>query len=110
MVEFDPARGSEQAGTRPAVVVSNDINNRNSTVVIVAAITKTVPEKHYPQNVFLPGGVLPEDGTIMGGQLLTVAKERLLRYRGELSGEQTEELNEALRISLGLPRGVRPAD
>lgn len=38
-VEFDPVRGSEQGGTRPALVLQNDRGNRSSSVTIVAAIT-----------------------------------------------------------------------
>jgi mRNA interferase MazF len=102
MVDFNPARGSEQAGVRPAVVVSNEINNQHSPVVIVAAMTKTVPAKHYPQNVHMPSGSpLPKEGTILCGQLNTVAKERLGDFRGELDDPQISQLNLALRMSLG---------
>jgi mRNA-degrading endonuclease toxin of MazEF toxin-antitoxin module len=45
-------------------VVSNDINNNHSPVVIVAAITKTIPKKQYPYNVDLPAGLLRLSGTI----------------------------------------------
>lgn len=68
MVDFNPARGSEQAGERPALVVSNDIGNQHASVVIVAAITSTIPSKQYPQCVPLPGrpeGPLPRPGTIL---------------------------------------------
>jgi mRNA interferase MazF len=44
-VEFDPVRGSEQGGLRPALVVQNDIGNRYSPTTVVAAITRTLPSK-----------------------------------------------------------------
>jgi mRNA interferase MazF len=103
MVDFDPARGSEQAGTRPALVVSNDVNNQHSPVVTVAAITKTIPKKQYPFNVHLPAGVLPREGTIMCGQILTIDKARLMRHRGELDDAAMADVSEAIRVSLGLP-------
>jgi mRNA interferase MazF len=105
MVDFNPARGSEQAGMRPAVVVSNDINNEHSPVVIVAALTRTIPSRNYPQNVSLPAdSPLPDAGTILGGQLYTIDRARLERHRGDLSEVQLRELDRALAISLSLPR------
>lgn len=80
MVDFSPARGSEQAGTRPALVVSNDVDNQHSPVVILAAITSILPTKRYPFNVHLPAGPLPNEGTIMCGQLMTVDKTRLFAF------------------------------
>lgn len=103
-VDFGTPRGSEQAGRRPAVVVSNDINNRHGKVVIVAAITKTVPTKAYPFNVDLPAGILELPGTIYCGQLLTIDKTRLMRNRGTLDATKLDELNRALAVAIGLPK------
>lgn len=101
-VDFNPARGSEQAGIRPAVVVSNDVNNQHSPVIVVAAITSKV-RRTYPQNVMLPqGSPLPLKSVILGNQLTTVAKARLGRHRGQLDAGRREELNRALRLSLDL--------
>jgi mRNA interferase MazF len=100
-VDFNPARGSEQAGVRPAVVVSNDVNNQHSPVVIVAAMTKTIPSQQYPQNVHVPAGAMQE-GTIYGGQLYTISKERLGAYRDSLDDSLREQLDNALAVSLGL--------
>ena len=44
LVNFNPARGSEQAGIRPALIIQNDTGNRVSTTTIVAAISSTVRE------------------------------------------------------------------
>jgi mRNA interferase MazF len=103
MVDFNPARGSEQAGVRPAVIVSNDTNNQHAPIVVVCAITKTVPEKRYPQNVHLDAGrPLPLEGTILGNQLYTIAKDRLGGFRGDLEPDQVNHLNHALRVALGV--------
>jgi mRNA interferase MazF len=108
-VDFGEPRGSEQAGHRPAIVVSNDVNNQHSPVVIVAAITKTIPKKQYPYNVDLPAGALRLDGTIYCGQLLTVDKTRLISYKGDLDEAKFAELDRALVVALGLPKhGVAP--
>lgn len=103
MVNFDPARGSEQAGIRPACVVSNDVANQHSPNVTVVAITSTVPSKQYPFNVHLEAGVLSREGTILCAQIMTISKERLMRYRGDLEADQMQAVDEAVRVSLGLP-------
>lgn len=110
MVNFDPSRGSEQAGIRPACVVSNDVANRNSPNVTVVAITGTIPPRAYPFNVHLAGGAaLDRDGTILCAQVMTISKERLMRHRGEIDNQTMRNVDEALRVSLGLPHFAKPS-
>ncbi len=106
MVDFDPARGSEQAGMRPAAIISNDRQNQHSPVVIVAAITSQQVERRarLPICVFIPRGELREDSIVLASQLLTLSKDRLKRYYGALTDEQLVELDRALLVSLALPR------
>ncbi len=47
-VEFDPVKGSEQGGRRPALIIQNDVGNRFSSTTVVAGITRTIPPKPYP--------------------------------------------------------------
>jgi mRNA interferase MazF len=103
-VDFGEPRGSAQAGERPALVVSNDVNNNVGSVVIVAAITKTIPAKRYPQNVHLDAGPLPLAGTILCGQLLTIDKVDLLRHRATLPQATMDEVDVALCKALGIRR------
>jgi len=103
MVDFGDPRGSAQAGDRPALVVSNDVNNQVARTVTVAAITRTIPSKQYPMNVFLSGGgALPWDGTILCGQLFTIDKQDLRRYRGTLDPPQVAQVDQALAKALAL--------
>jgi mRNA interferase MazF len=104
MVDFNPSRGSEQAGMRPAVVVSNDVNNEHSPIVIVAALTRTIPKKAYPFAVPVEAGALPEPGTILCNQLMTVDKTRLVRHRGDVDESLRPALARALAVALDLPR------
>jgi mRNA interferase MazF len=104
IVDFGEPRGSAQAGQRPALVVSNDVNNQRAPVVIVAAITRTIPKRKYPMNVELPAGVLPEAGTIYCHQLLTLDKRDLLRHRGSLDARKMAEVDRALAVALALPK------
>jgi mRNA interferase MazF len=102
MVNFNPGRGSEQKGNRPALIIQNDVGNQYASTTIVAAITKTI--KKYPVTVLIPEGKggLKEHSMVNLAQLLTVDKERLTKKLGYLGEERIAEVDEAIRISLGI--------
>jgi len=102
LVNFNPGRGSEQQGIRPALVVQNDVGNQFAATTIVAAITTTI--KPYPVTVvFRPGTCgLPRDSMVNLARILTVDKQRLIRRLGRLTPELQTAVNHALRISLAL--------
>jgi mRNA interferase MazF len=115
-VEFDPVKGSEQGGLRPALVVQNDIGNRYSPTTIVAAVTRTLPPKPYPfVVVFQPEeSGLPYRSAVNCSQLATIQQtgdtSRLRPQRGEsdvrpigrLSRDKMREVNHALTYNLAL--------
>ena len=98
------AVGSEQQGTRPVAIVSNDIANAFASVVIVAAVTSQPSKRRQLWDVILPAGQpLPLAGRIMCNQLFSLDKdERLIKKMGSLSAAQLVDLDQALRVSLGL--------
>jgi len=102
MVNFSPGRGSEQKGNRPALVVQNDVGNQYASTTIVAAITTTI--KKYPVTVLIPEGKggLKENSMVNLAQILTVDKERLTKKLGHLGEERMAEVDEAIRISMGI--------
>lgn len=73
-VEFDPVKGSEQGGLRPAVVVQNDVGNRFSPTTVVAAITRRIPPKPYPFVVIIETeeSGLPDRSVVNCSQLATI--------------------------------------
>jgi mRNA interferase MazF len=101
-VNFNPARGSEQAGIRPALVVQNDIGNASSPTTVVVAITSKMPKKRYPFDVWLAPDLLPKPSVVKCDQLMTVANERLGKMMGVVPEEGMREVDEALRRSLQL--------
>jgi mRNA interferase MazF len=103
-VNFNPAKGSEQAGKRPAVILSNDTLNQYGSVVTVAPLTSTLPKKPYPHTVRLPAHSLLGEAVILCNQSRTVAKERLEGNIGALSAEQLREVEGAIVVALGLPK------
>ena len=102
-VDFDPIKGSEQGGRRPAVIVSNEIANQHSSVVVVVPMTTTPQRKTYPQNVPFPANdPLPEAGTAYCGQVRTVSMDRLDGYRADVSKKQMVSIDKALAVALAL--------
>ena len=102
-VDWNPARGSEQAGIRPALVIQNDVGNRYSPTTIVAAITSAL-ERDYPFTVRVSAAEsgLPRDSTVNLSALITVDKERLTEPSGILPPHRMVQIDAALKRSLGL--------
>jgi len=103
LIDFDPVRGSEQGKVRPAVIIQNDVANKYSPVLIVAAITSN-PRALHPTDVevFAPEGGLRKDSKVMLNQIRTVDKIRVIDRLGSLSGETMGKVDEAIKVSLGL--------
>ena len=103
IVRLDPAEGHEMKKTRPAVVVQNDVGNRNSSTTIVAPVTGAYRE--YPFEVFVEadGSPLEKNSSIRHDQIRTVSvPERIHSVVGSLGGSTMAEVDEALQLSLGL--------
>ena len=102
LVNFNPGRGSEQKGKRPALILQNDTGNEYAATTIIAAVTTTI--KEYPVTLVLERGEggLPQKSMINLAQILTIDKGRLIRRMGALPVEKTDRLNKALKISLAL--------
>ena len=102
-VNWNPARGSEQSGLRPALVIQNDIGNKFSPTTIVAALTTAI-EKSYPflVKVTAKESGLPKDSTVNLSAVMTIDKTRLTDKCGELHEAKMSQVNDAIRASLGL--------
>ena len=102
LVNWNPARGSVQAGRRPALVIQNDIGNEKASTTIVAAISSSV--KLYPMNVQIdpPESGIDHPSIIKTSQILTISKERLEKCLGRISGDSLNEVDRAIKLSLAL--------
>ncbi len=103
VVRLDPAEGHEMKKTRPAVIVQNDIGNRNSCTTIVAPATGT--HRGYPFEVLVEadGSPFEKDFSIRLDQIRVVSIEkRIQSVVGSLSKPTMTEVDEALKLSLGL--------
>lgn len=103
LADLSPARGSEQSGVRPIVVIQNNEGNTHSTTII-AAITSSKTKKKLPTHVELYAGEsgMKMDSIIMLEQIRTIDKERIKKYLGHLAHEKMRIVEDALKISLDI--------
>jgi mRNA interferase MazF len=98
-VNFDPGIGGEIRKQRPAVIVSNDAANRHLNRVQVIPLTSRVV-KLYPSEALVT--FAGKQAKAMADQLTTVSKLRLIRCGGELDLAEMRQVEQAIKIQLGL--------
>jgi len=106
LVRFEPTVGREIRKTRPAVVVSNNVACRFDAVVQVVPLT-AVPNRTlrpYEAMVQSASSGLAKPSRAVANQIRTVARQRLGRRLGQLTENETEALDRAVAIQLGLRR------
>jgi len=102
---LDPTEGSEQAGTRPVVVLSRDSINANSPVVVVVPVTDAANAKRvYPSHAHLPKGTggLKMDSVAKAEQIRAIQVSRLVGYYGRMDRDALTRIEEAIKITLSL--------
>jgi mRNA interferase MazF len=102
--DLSPVVGSEQGGVRPVLIIQNDIGNRFSPTVIVAAITAQIQKAKLPTHVEIDAiaNGFDRDSVILLEQIRTIDKQRLTDKITHLDEEMMSRVNDALQISLGL--------
>jgi mRNA interferase MazF len=102
-VNFDPTLGAEAKKIRPALVVSNNINNENSPIISIAPVTSNVT-RVYLFEVELPAGTanLTSRSKVMLNQTRAIDKVRLGPFMGHLSDTLMEQVDEALKLHYDL--------
>lgn len=102
-VALDPTRGHEQAGQRPALVVSVDtFNHGPAGLIVIAPITSRNRGIPLHVRVAPPEGGLKQPSVVLCDHVRSVATERLIRRLGTVSGGTLAEVEDRLRILLGL--------
>jgi mRNA interferase MazF len=103
MADLDPTRAHEQAGRRPALVISDDLFHQGpSGLVVVLPITSTL--RNIPSHVRLnaPEGGLRNDSAVLCDAIRSISKERLGARWGVVSDETLVHNEDVLRILLRL--------
>jgi mRNA interferase MazF len=98
--DLTSAEGSEQGGIRPVLIVQNDKGNQYAPTTIVAPLTCSRTKHKLPTHIKTTA--TGRESTILMEQVRVIDKTRLREYVASLECRTLEEVNKALRISLGL--------
>ena len=98
---LDPTLGSEQAGNRPVVVLSQDIFNQRSGTVIAIALTSKEPKAGFPLSLELTDTKLPKRSWAKISQIRTLSVKRLGTKLGKASKDELEQIVEGLNEIVG---------
>lgn len=104
--DLSPVVGSEQGGTRPVLIVQNDMGNRHSPTVIAAAITSQMNKAKLPTHIELTGRNvgLTKDSVVLLEQIRTIDKRRLREHMGRLDAAMMNQVDNSIAVSFGLPK------
>ena len=102
--DLSPVVGSEQGGFRPVLIIQNNVGNKYSPTVIVAAITSQIQKAKLPTHVELQARRhgLEKDSVVLLEQVRTIDKQRLQQKITELDDAVMVSVNDALKVSLNL--------
>jgi mRNA interferase MazF len=102
--DLRPVIGSEQGGIRPVLVIQNDMGNRYSPTVIVAAITSQTGKHKLPTHIPLEDSKfgLRKDSIILLEQVRTIDRSRLKEYIGRVDNLLLGQVDRALAVSFGM--------
>ncbi|HSQ33658.1 MAG TPA: type II toxin-antitoxin system PemK/MazF family toxin [Peptostreptococcaceae bacterium] len=104
--DLSPVVGSEQGGVRPVLIIQNDIGNKYSPTVIVAAITSQINKAKLPTHIEISANEygLNKDSVVLLEQIRTIDKKRLREKIGNLDEGIMISVDNGLQVSLGLFR------
>ena len=102
--DLSPVIGSEQGGVRPVLVLQNDVGNKYSPTIIIAAITSQINKARLPTHIEInaPDFGLPKDSVVLLEQIRTIDKKRLREKIGKFNEDMMRSVDDVLKISLGL--------
>ncbi len=95
--DLNPIRGSERAGLRPVVILSQEVFNQRSGTVIAVAITSQPQRAGFPVTLELAGSRLPKRSWVKISQIRTLAVERLGKKKiGIVTLDELDQIVEGL--------------
>jgi len=101
--DLNPVVGSEQGGIRPCLIIQNDVGNKHSPTIIVAAITSKAMKTTLPTHCILSDqNGLDRESIVLLEQIRTIDKRRLKEHLGALGTEDMLAVDKALAVSVGL--------
>lgn len=102
LVNLNPVKGHEQAGTRPALVVSVDaFNHGPADLIVVLPITSKYRGIPFHVKVNPPEGNLDKESYVKCEDIRSISKTRLEKPIGEVFNNTLNKVEDRLKILLG---------
>jgi len=98
---LDPTRGHEQSGSRPVLVLSQNVFNERSGTVIAVALTSQRPTAGFPLTLELSDRRLPKKSWVKISQIRTLSVQRLGKKLGKVTAEELKNVIEGLNEIIG---------
>ena len=99
--DLNPARGREQAGQRPVLVMSQDVFNEHSGTIIAVALTSKPQKAGFPLTLELSHPRLPKKSWVKISQVRTLSLERIGQKIGSATAEELNLVLEGLNEIIG---------
>jgi len=107
IADLNPVIGSEQAGKRPVLVISDEVVNQTLPILTVLPLTSYKGRKVYPNEYLLSksdSGLL-KDSIVMAHQIRTISRKRLITATGEITNNVIKEkIKSSIRFQLDLEK------
>lgn len=102
--DLSPVVGCEQGGVRPVLILQNNVGNKYSPTVIVAAITSQISKARLPTHIDLPAYKygLPKDSVVLVEQVRTLDKRRMKAKIGHVDDSYMRQVDAAIAVSFGI--------
>ncbi|MEK6687352.1 MAG: type II toxin-antitoxin system PemK/MazF family toxin [Gemmatimonadota bacterium] len=100
--DLDPARGREQAGLRPVLILSHDVFNARSGTVIAVALTSQPQRAGFPLTLELSSPRLPKRSWVKISQIRTLSVERIGKRLTKVTPEELTQVVEGLNEIVGV--------
>ncbi|OGD93812.1 hypothetical protein A3A48_02130 [Candidatus Curtissbacteria bacterium RIFCSPLOWO2_01_FULL_37_9] len=103
IADLAPGRGWEVAKRRPVIIISANEINKISTLVVIIPLSSIIPSVIGPERVFIEKGMFLNKASIaLPTQIRAIDKSRISKKVGNLSKDKLSEVEEALKVVLGL--------
>lgn len=99
--DLDPARGHEQSGLRPVLILSHDVFNDRSGTVIAVALTSQPPRAGFPLTLRLSSVALPKESWVKISQIRTLSTQRIGDCIARVSPEELSAVVDGLNEIVG---------
>ena len=99
--DLNPVRGREQSGSRPVLILSQDVFNERSGTVIAAALTSQPQRAGFPLTLELTAARLPKRSWVKISQVRTLSIERIGKKLGKVTPEEVAQVIEGLNEIIG---------